>query len=51
MLNGLQFASRDIGGASDPYLVITIGERTINNREKYILDEPNPDFFEFYDFE
>ena len=51
MVNGYDFASRDIGGDSDPYLKLRIGDQLINNREKYIVDEPNPDFYESFDFQ
>jgi len=45
MLDGRNFASRDFGGASDPYLKIKIGEKCFDEQDKYIMDEPNPDFF------
>ena len=51
MINGYDFASRDIGGDSDPYLKLRIGDQVYNEREKYIVDEPNPDFYEKYDFQ
>lgn len=51
MLDGRNFASRDFGGASDPYLIVKVGEKVFDERDKYIMDEPNPDFFESYDFE
>lgn len=51
MISGFDFASRDIGSASDPYLILSIGDKTFDNRDKYILDEPNPDFYAHYDFE
>jgi len=51
VLDGRNFASRDFGGASDPYLRIKVGENEFNERDNYILDEPNPDFFKHYDFQ
>ena len=49
-LDGRNFASRDFGGASDPYLRIKVGENSFNERDNYVLDEPNPDFYKHYDF-
>jgi hypothetical protein len=51
ILDGRNFSSRDFGGASDPYLRIKVGEKEFNERDNYILDEPNPDFFKHYDFQ
>ena len=51
MLDGRNFASRDFGGDSDPYLKIKIGDKVFDERDKYIMDEANPDFYEHYDFE
>ena len=45
MLDGRNFASRDFGGASDPYLKLKVGDKVFDERDKYIMDEPNPDFF------
>lgn len=44
MLSGYDLASRDIGGFSDPYLILSVGDRTYNERDNYVLDEPAPDF-------
>jgi len=38
MLEGYDFASRDIGSLSDPYLIIQCGEKTINERDNYQTD-------------
>jgi hypothetical protein len=51
MISGYDLASRDIGGFSDPYLILTVGDKTFNEREKYALDQPNPDFHKHFDFE
>ena len=51
LLDGRQFASRDFGGDSDPYIIAQIGDTIFNERENYVMDEPNPDFFKHYDFE
>jgi Ca2+-dependent lipid-binding protein len=51
MVSAYDLASRDNGSFSDPYLKITIGNKTYNERDNYILDEPNPEFNKHYDFE
>lgn len=35
-------ASRDVGSASDPYMVIRFGNNVVSHRDKYQLDEANP---------
>lgn len=50
LLEGFDFASRDLGSFSDPYCVITCGDKVYSGRNKYQLDEPNPKFFEVYEF-
>ena len=50
VLEGYDFASRDIGSPSDSYLYITCDTFTYNGRDEYQLDEANPQFnmrFEF----
>jgi hypothetical protein len=51
VLNAYDLASRDNGSFSDPYLILSCGNKTYNERSKYMLDEPNPEFNEHYDFE
>jgi len=51
MLSGFDLASRDNGGFSDPYLKLSLGKKVYNERDNYILDEPNPYFNKYYDFE
>jgi Ca2+-dependent lipid-binding protein len=51
MIEGFELASRDIGGYSDPYLILKMGQKVFNERKNYILDEPNPKFCKHYDFE
>ena len=50
LLDGKQFASRDIGSDSDPYMIVRCGNKVKNYREKYQMDEPNPEFHEMYEF-
>lgn len=51
MLEGFDFAQRDIGSFSDPYLKIKCGAKKFNERDNYQLDEPNPKFFKMYEFD
>lgn len=51
MIEGYDFASRDFGGFSDPYLILKLGKKKFNERENYQLDQPNPGFYKHYDFE
>ena len=50
MLEGFDFASRDIGSFSDPYLFIRCGNREFSERDNYQLDEPNPKFYKLFEF-
>lgn len=51
MINGYDFASRDIGGFSDPYIKLHLGDKVFDEHDNYQLDEPNPSFYKHYDFE
>jgi Ca2+-dependent lipid-binding protein len=51
VLEGYDFAQRDIGSFSDPYLKIKCGVNKFNERSNYQLDEPNPKFFKMYEFD
>lgn len=51
MISAYDLASRDIGSASDPYLILQVGDKTYSERDNYVLDEPNPQFAKHYDFE
>jgi Ca2+-dependent lipid-binding protein len=51
MIEGCELASRDIGGFSDPYIILRLGDKKISDRKNYILDEPNPKFGKHWDFE
>ena len=51
MISAYDLASRDIGGFSDPYIRMRVGDIEFNERDKYVLDEPNPWFGTHYDFQ
>lgn len=51
MIEGFDLASRDMGGFSDPYLVLKLGKKKFDDRKNYVLDEPNPKFMKHFDFE
>ena len=51
MIEGFDLASRDIGGFSDPYLILKLGRQKKDDRKNYILDEPAPKFMKYFDFE
>lgn len=51
IIEGFDLASRDIGGFSDPYIRLKLGDKTVSDRKNYIMDEPNPKFCKHWDFE
>ena len=51
MISAYDLASRDIGGFSDPYIRMRCGDVEFNERDNYVLDEPNPWFGTHYDFQ
>lgn len=51
VLEGFDFAQRDIGSFSDPYLKVKCGAKKFNERDNYQLDEPNPKFHKYYEFD
>lgn len=51
MIEGFSLASRDIGGFSDPYLILKCGKKSYNERKNYVLNDPDPKFCKHYDFE
>mmetsp|Transcript_30294 Transcript_30294/g.46318 ORF Transcript_30294/g.46318 Transcript_30294/m.46318 type:complete len:166 (+) Transcript_30294:3661-4158(+) len=51
MISAYDLSSRDNGSASDPYLYLTCNNKTYNERDNYQLDNANPNFYKYYDFE
>ena len=51
MIGAFNLSSRDNGSESDPYLIISCGNRIYNERDNYQDNEPNPTFFKHFDFE
>ena len=50
VLECFDLASRDIGSASDPYMIIRHGNVVKSDRNLYQLDEPNPKINRVYEF-
>lgn len=50
MLEGFNFAQKDLFSPSDPYLIVKCGETENNERKDYQLDTSDPTFFKSYDF-
>lgn len=50
LIQGFEFASRDIGSPSDPFLIIRCGDIEDNDEANYQNDEPNPKFMRRLDF-
>ena len=50
ILNGHDFAQKDLFSASDPYLILKCGAFYEDERKNYQLDEPNPKFNKCYTF-
>lgn len=51
MVSGFALSSRDNGSASDPFLIMECNGKTFNERDNYLLDDSEPDFFKVYEFE
>ena len=50
MIEGFNFAQKDMFSPSDPYLVVKMGSKEYNERENYQLDTPDPKFNKCYEF-
>lgn len=51
IIEGFDLASRDIGGYSDPYLIVRLGKKEHNERKNYQVNELNPIICKKFDFE
>jgi len=51
IISAFNLSSRDNGGESDPYLVVSCGKNIFNERDNYQENNPNPDFFKHFEFE
>lgn len=50
LLEGYNFASRDMFSLSDPYLIIKCGKTEINEQKEYQTDTAEPTFYKCYQF-
>lgn len=50
LLDGFEFASRDIVGFSDPFVVVRCGYKEFSTRDEYQIDEPSPKFHKCFEF-
>lgn len=50
MLEGFNFAQKDLFSPSDPYLIVKCGAQVNNERENYQVDNADPTFYKSYDF-
>ena len=51
MISAFNLSSRDNGSESDPYLILNLGGKSYNEQSIYQENQPNPEFFKYYDFE
>jgi hypothetical protein len=50
VLKGESLTPQDLNGSSDPYLFVSLGEKTISLRDRYISNSLNPEFYEVIEF-
>lgn len=50
ILRGSKLTPKDDNGSSDPYLVVSLGEKTYNLRKEYLKRSLEPEFFEYFEF-
>ena len=50
VLAGQKLVTRDVGSASDPYLRLSLGATTLDNRANFLSDETDPHFHAFFEF-
>ncbi len=51
MVRAFDLMTKDDGGHSDPYLKLELNGTKVNERKNYVEDEPNPDFYQMFEFE
>ena len=51
IISGFDLASRDVGGYSDPYVKLSIGNKVFDDRDNYKMDQPSPVINKHFDFE
>jgi Ca2+-dependent lipid-binding protein len=51
LIDAFNLSSRDNGSASDPYAIVSLGNKVYNERDNYQTDQPNPTFYKSFDFE
>lgn len=50
ILEGFNFAQKDLFSPSDPFLIVKCGDAVFSERENYQLDTSEPTFYKSYDF-
>lgn len=50
ILEGFNFAQRDLFSLSDPYMVIKCGKTVFNERQNYQLDTSEPKIYKCFEF-
>lgn len=49
IIDALDLVQKDSDSASDPYLILKLGDKSISTRDNYISDNPCPKFFQCFD--
>ena len=50
IIEGFNFAQRDLFSLSDPYLIVKCGDKEFNEQKNYQLDTSEPQFHKCYEF-
>ena len=50
MIEGFNFAKRDLFSESDPFIIVKCGKKEFNEEDNYQLDTNEPKFHKAYDF-
>jgi len=51
VIDAFQLRSKDHGGESDPYLVLTLGKKKISDRDNYLEDNSTPHWYKMFELE